>query len=157
MGRANLEGQGGVQKLLPLQDQQDQTQCEFWAPTTIQHTQRLKLAASQHGAPPEHAHTPPSFQCRLCGELICPSCTTRYEIPSKFKLKGKKGPARVCSMCKSVRFRTFMLLSCHNLPHTHTITPAPLLRAHCTASATRAGKARKEEQGQRGATIRAST
>ncbi len=43
--------------------------------------------------------------CRLCGELFCSSCTSKYHLPSQFELKGKKGPTRVCYGCKNACIR----------------------------------------------------
>jgi serine/threonine protein kinase len=45
-----------------------------------------------------------AHNCRLCGDLFCSDCTSKMEIPEPFKRKAKRGPARVCDLC---RFRVF--------------------------------------------------
>jgi hypothetical protein len=38
--------------------------------------------------------------CRLCGQLVCSSCSAKFHLPRRFDLKNKRGPQRVCYRCR---------------------------------------------------------
>jgi hypothetical protein len=43
--------------------------------------------------------------CRACGKMFCDDCTTKMDVPDAFRKKGRKGPQRVCDMCRFLLFK----------------------------------------------------